>query len=221
MKKISIAIDGPSASGKSTIAKRVAKELGYSYLDTGAMYRSISLYIYRQGIDIEDKDKVIEALDFINISFKNGDIYLNGEDVSLEIRQEYISKITPRISSYKEVRTFLVAQQKSIAAKKEIIMDGRDIGSVVIPDAELKIYQVASVECRAMRRYQENIARGIECDYETVKQDVIDRDYEDMNKEVGALIKCADAIEIDTSDMEIEEVVSKILALARERMEVR
>lgn len=220
MKKISIAIDGPAAAGKSTIAKRLAKILDYTYIDTGAMYRCVAYYLICNNIDLNDETKIAPVLPKINIELKNdGSVYLNGEDVSTKIRQDEVSKNASNVAKYQSVRDYLVKQQRLMASLGGVILDGRDIGSVVLPNAELKIYQVASVEARAKRRYLENVSRGIECDLESIAKDIEQRDYNDMNREISPLVQASDAIKVDTSLLNIEEVVDVILKLVNERLE--
>lgn len=216
MKKISIAIDGPSAAGKSTIAKRVAKALNYIYIDTGAMYRCVAYHVDQHHVDFNDEDQVVSLLESCDIALdQEGGVYLNGKDVRHEIRTERISKGASSVSRYEKVRAFLVDKQRFMAQGGGVILDGRDIGSVVLPNAELKIYQVASVETRAQRRYQENLARGMACQYEQIEKDIIQRDEQDMHREHSPLKKADDAILLDTSSLTIEEVTDKVLALAK------
>lgn len=218
MKKITIAVDGPAAAGKSTIAKRVAKELEYIYIDTGAMYRSVAYHMIANGIDIDNEAAVGGEICNLSIELKiDGSIYLNGEDVSNKIRTSEISKYASKVAAYGKVREYLVKLQRNIAANGGVILDGRDIGTVVLPDAELKIFQIASVETRALRRHLENVERGIESSLEEIKNEIINRDYNDMNREISPLKKADDAIEIDTSDRSIEEVVEIILELVKKR----
>lgn len=209
--KINIAIDGPSAAGKSTIAKILAKELGYSHLDTGAMYRCTALVSKKRGIDPNDEAALAAMLDEMKISFDPaGNVYLNNEDVSKQIRENEISMLTSSISAHPKVRERLVALQQQMARDKGFIMDGRDIGTVVLPDAELKIYMVASVKARADRRYKEYLEKHVEADYDEIYRDIEQRDYQDMNRKTSPLRKAEDAIEIDTSNMTITEVVEEI-----------
>ena len=206
--KINIAIDGPSAAGKSTIAKILAKELGYSHLDTGAMYRCTALASKKRGIDPNDEAALTAMLDEMKISFDPaGNVYLNNEDVSKQIRENEISMLTSSISAHPKVRERLVALQQQMARDKGFIMDGRDIGTVVLPDAELKIYMVASVKARADQEYLE---KHVEADYDEIYRDIEQRDYQDMNRKTSPLRKAEDAIEIDTSNMTITEVVEEI-----------
>ena len=218
-----IAIDGPAGAGKSTIAKIVAKELGYIYVDTGAMYRTMALACYRAGIKADQKEEVIEKCKSVDVSlgYENGTqkVYLNGEDVSIEIRQEVIGNMTSAIAVYGPVREILVKMQQELAAKNNVVMDGRDIGTVVLPNANLKIYQIASVETRAKRRYLENLERGLDADLETIKKEIEERDYQDTHREISPLKKAEDAIELDTSSLTLEEVVEQVLTLIQKAKE--
>lgn len=214
MKKISIAIDGPSAAGKSTIAKIVAKKLDYVYIDTGAMYRCVGYYCLENNVDLHDENAVTQALDNIKIEMNSANqVFLNQEDVSAKIRHDRISMAASVVSTYQEVRNFLVLQQRQIASQGGVILDGRDIGTVVLPDAQLKIYQVASSKTRAKRRYLENLQRGLEADLDTIQKEIEQRDYQDMHRKISPLKKADDAIEIDTSDLSLEEVVDKVMEL--------
>lgn len=212
--KINIAIDGPSAAGKSTIAKRLAKALGYSHLDTGAMYRCVGYLATQRGIDLHDEDALTEMTASMRIRFDSeGHVFLNEEDVSAAIRENRVSMLASSVSVHPRVRKLLVDMQRQMALDKGVIMDGRDIGTVVLPDAELKIFMVASVEARARRRYQEYLDKHIEADYDTICEDIKKRDDQDMHRAASPLTKAADAHEIDTSDMSIEEVCAAILSL--------
>ena len=220
MKKIAIAIDGPAAAGKSTIAKKVAQILNYTYIDTGAMYRCVAYYLLSQKQDLDDESKIASKLENIHIELlPQGQVLLNGTDVSEQIRQDEVSKNASKVAAYQAVRAYLVDLQRKMAAKGGVILDGRDIGSVVLPKAELKIYQVASVETRAKRRYEENQKRGISSSLEQIKQDIEQRDYNDMHRKNSPLVKAEDAIEIDTSSLTIDEVTQKILELVEKRLE--
>lgn len=215
-KNIAIAIDGPSAAGKSTIAKMVAKKENFIYIDTGAMYRCVAFYCLSQGIDVND-EKAVESI-IANIDIRltaDNKVYLNDEDVSDKIRTDEVSLKASCVSKYQAVRSFLVNVQREMANSKDVILDGRDIGTVVLPNADLKIYQVASVETRAKRRYLENISRGMEADLEVIKEEIAKRDYQDMNRDISPLKKADDAIEIDTSMMTLEEVVDEVLSLIK------
>lgn len=222
MKKISVAIDGPAGAGKSSVASNVAKQLGYVYIDTGAMYRSVAVYAIQNGIKLpEQTDRLIQSLKDISISFSTEKgvqrILLNGCDVTERIRESDASMGSSCVAAIPEVRKMLVARQKEMGADGGVIMDGRDIGTTVLPDAELKVYLTASVEERAERRYRENLERGIECDLERIKKDVMARDENDMNRAVSPLRRADDAILLDTSDMTFESVVSKLSDMVKER----
>ena len=206
-----VAIDGPAGAGKSTIAKLVAKEKGYVYVDTGAMYRCVGYYCLENNIDLKDEQAVSQALKQIKIEMdSNNHIFLNGQDVSEVIRQDQVSMSASVVSSYQAVRTFLVEQQRQMANVGGVILDGRDIGTVVLPNAELKIYQIASVDTRAKRRYLENQERGLTADLELIKKDIEQRDYQDMNRDISPLKQAEDAILVDSSNMTIDEVVRTI-----------
>lgn len=216
-----IAIDGPAGAGKSTIAKQLAKELSFIYVDTGAMYRSMALYFMRNDIAKEDEAAISDACKTVEVSiaYENGEqqVLLNGENVSKEIRKEEVGKMASATSVYKEVRKKLVELQQNLAANKDVIMDGRDIGTCVLPNAQVKIYLTASVETRAERRYQELQEKGAACDLEVIKKDIADRDYQDMHREISPLKQAEDAILVDSSDMGIEEVVETIKNIYREK----
>lgn len=216
-----IAIDGPAGAGKSTIAKKVAKELDFIYVDTGAMYRSMALYFIRKQVKAAEVDKIITLLPEIHvtIAYENGEqhVYLNGEDVSTLIRNEEVSQMTSSISTIPEVREKLLSLQRNLAKENNVLMDGRDIGTCVLPDAELKIYLTASVGVRAKRRYNEMIEKGMECDLEELVASIKERDYRDMNREIAPLKQAEDAVLLDTSDMNIEEVVNAIIRMVKER----
>lgn len=213
----SIAIDGPAGAGKSTIARRVAKELQFIYVDTGAMYRAMALYFLRQNISGDDEERVSEACKEIEVSllYDNGEqqVLLNGENVNGLIRTEEVSMMTSDTSKYPKVREKLLDLQRNLAKTQNVIMDGRDIGTCVLPDADLKIYLTASSEERARRRYKEQVERGIVCDLQQIEKDIIARDEQDMNREIAPLKRAEDAILVDASDMTIEEVVAKLISL--------
>ena len=212
-----IAIDGPAGAGKSTIAKIVAKELGFIYVDTGAMYRTLALACFRDNIDTTDEEAVVAKCESVEVTLGYEDgtqkVFLNGEDVSKEIRREEIGNLTSSIAVYPGVRKILVALQKDLASKNNVVMDGRDIGTAVLPNADLKIYLDASVKTRAKRRYDELVEKGQDCNLEEIEKDIEDRDYRDMNREVSPLSQAKDAIRVDSSDMTIDEVVNKIISL--------
>ena len=214
-----IAIDGPAGAGKSTIAKMAAKKLAFIYVDTGAMYRAMALYFLRREIDAKDEKKIAEACEHINvtIAYQEGEqqVLLNGENVNAFIRTEEVSMMTSNTSKYPAVREKLLYLQRELAAANNVIMDGRDIGTCVLPDAELKIYLTASASERAKRRYLEQKERGVESDLAQIERDIIARDEQDMNREIAPLKQAEDAIYLDTSDMTIEEVVTKIVSLVQ------
>lgn len=214
--KINIAIDGPSAAGKSTIAKQLCKKLGYVHLDTGAMYRCTALKALTLGIPLENEEKVCEMLKNTDIVLTpDGKVFLDGRDVSHEIRQDHVSMAASDVSKLQNVRKDLVRRQKKMAEARGFIMDGRDIGTVVLTDAELKIYMTASAHARALRRLKQNQEEGIETsDLETIEKEIEARDYQDMHREFSPLVKAEDAIEIDTSDLSIDEVTDRIYRLA-------
>ncbi|OKZ64491.1 MAG: cytidylate kinase [Clostridium sp. 42_12] len=214
-----IAIDGPAGAGKSTIAKMAAKKLDFIYVDTGAMYRAMALYFLRREIDAKDEKKIAEACEHINvtIAYQEGEqqVLLNGENVNAFIRTEEVSMMTSNTSKYPAVREKLLYLQRELAAANNVIMDGRDIGTCVLPDAELKIYLTASASERAKRRYLEQKERGVESDLAQIERDIIARDEQDMSREIAPLKQAEDAIYLDTSDMTIEEVVTKIVSLVQ------
>lgn len=216
-----IAIDGPAGAGKSTISKEVAKKLGYIYIDTGAMYRAVGLAAVRKGIDTKDADGVSSILDDIDITIshdKTGQrIYLNSEDVSEAIRMPEISVAASNVATIVSVRKKLVAIQRALAEKTDVVMDGRDIGTYVLPDAEAKIYLTASVEERATRRYKELCEKGVECDLESVKADMEYRDKNDSGRDFAPLKAAEDSVIVDSTDMSIEQTIDKICSIAEER----
>ena len=219
--KIIIAIDGPGAAGKSTVAKLAAKKLNLTYIDTGAMYRCLALYALENNIDIKNEDALANAAQKISIFMdENGNVFLNNRNVSKEIRGVEVTKIVSPVSYPRKVREIFVLKQQELAktAKNGVVMDGRDIGTVVLPDANLKIYQIASSYIRAKRRYDENVLKGILTPLEEIEKEIAHRDYLDMNKGFGALKKADDAIELDTSNMSVEEVVDFITKKALELM---
>ena len=216
--RFNIAIDGPSAAGKSAIAKILAKTLGFAHLDTGAMYRCCALAAQRCKIDLEDGDAVAKVLGHTKIDFDaSGNVLLNGEDVSMAIRSNEISMLASKVSAYPQVRRNLVALQQKIAAGQGYILDGRDIGTVVLPDAAVKIFMVASVKARADRRYKEYVEKGISMSYKDVYDDIEKRDYQDSHRSASPLKKADDAIELDTSALNIEEVVAAIMQILKEK----
>ena len=214
-----VAIDGPSGAGKSTIAKLVAKEKGYIYVDTGAMYRALAVYFLEKGIAPEDRAGIISAAGEAEVSIRYEEgvqqVYLNGENISSKLRAEEVGNMASKTSIIPEVRERLLELQRSLAREKDVIMDGRDIGTNILPGADVKIYLTASVETRARRRYEELIEKGAACDYQEIAKDIQERDDRDMNREVAPLKQAADAVLVDSSDMTIAEVVEKIAGLCR------
>lgn len=215
MKAINIALDGPAAAGKSTIAKRVAAQLGMIYVDTGAMYRAITYYYLNNKERFTDFTSLISEIDLrLGYDAEKGQrVFLNDNDVTDFLRENDVTQNVSYVSSIKEVRQFLVQVQQKLAADKGIVMDGRDIGTTVLPDAEVKVYMIASVEERAERRYKDNQERGIESSIEQLKKDIAERDAYDMNREISPLKKAENAIEIDTTGLSIEQVTDQILSL--------
>jgi len=227
MNKIIIAIDGHSSTGKSTLAKQLAKALNYIYIDTGAMYRAVTYYALQNGLIDQnhfDKKQLIQDIDCIDINFvynpelEFSEVYLNGKNIEQEIRKMKVSNFVSSIATVPEIREKLVAQQRNIGNEKGIVMDGRDIGSVVFPDAELKIFMTASPEVRAKRRYDELIQKGQKVSYDEVLKNVIDRDRIDSTRTASPLIKTADAIEIDNSNLTRDEQLEIVLDLARKKI---
>ena len=209
-----VAIDGPAGAGKSTIAKAVARELNLIYVDTGAMYRAVALYMLREGVDIKDRLKIAEKCTQADITIRYEDgvqvVYLNGENVNRYIRTEEVGEAASVISPVAKVRENMVRLQKALAAQSDCIMDGRDIGTCVLPGAQLKIYLTASSDVRAKRRYDELTAKGQSCNLQQIKEDIEDRDYRDMHREISPLKQAEDAVLVDTSHMSQEEVIDEI-----------
>lgn len=219
---INIAIDGPAGAGKSTIARRLAGELSYIYVDTGAMYRAMALYFLQNGIDGNDEKAVSEACGYVEVSiiYRDGDqqVLLNGENVTGQLRTEEVGNMASVTSVYGAVRRKLVELQQQLAANENVIMDGRDIGTCVLPDAQVKIYLTASVECRAKRRYDELRAKGEDCDLAEIAEDIKERDERDMNRKISPLRQAKDAVLVDTSAMNIDEVVAAIRRICEEKL---
>lgn len=218
MAKFNIAIDGPSGVGKSTIANLLADEYHMIHLDTGAMYRCVAYYILKNNIDTENAEQLKQALNAIHITFDQDRVFLNDEDVTELIRMNEISMAASKFSALPAVRKKMVSLQQEIASHKGYILDGRDICTVVLPDAEVKIYMDASSKARAQRRYDEYISKGIDADYETIFQDIIARDYQDTHRENSPLQIAEDATVVDTSDMNIDEVVHTIKEIIDENV---
>ena len=214
---ISVAIDGPSGAGKSTLAKRLAKELGYLYVDTGAMYRSIGLFALRQGVDPKDEAAVTALLPQIQIELRyvNGAqrVLLCGEDVSEAIRAEEVGMATSAVSAHPPVRAFLLELQRGMTRTHDILMDGRDIGTVILPNASVKIFLTASAEARATRRFRELQEKGVDTDFETVLEDIRRRDYQDSHRATAPLRQAEDAVLVDTSEMDLEESFQALKSL--------
>ena len=210
----SVAIDGPAGAGKSTIAKLISKEMGYIYVDTGAMYRAMAVYFTKNNIDPDDENAINAAVDNVDISieYQNGEqqVILNGENVTGLLRTEETGNMASRTSKYKEVRSKLVELQRQLAKTSDVVMDGRDIGTCVLPDAQVKIYLTASSATRAKRRYDELTEKGVSCDLAEIEKDIIDRDYRDMHRETSPLRQAEDAVLVDSSEMNIDEVVDAI-----------
>lgn len=220
---IAIAIDGPAGAGKSSLSKEVAKELSFIYVDTGALYRTIGLAASRKGLKKEDKAEIISMLNDIDVKLSFNDegaqiVLLNGEDVSSYIRTPEASMFASAVSAIPEVRAFLLDLQRNMAKSDNVIMDGRDIGTVVLPDAKIKIFLTASPEKRAMRRHKENIEKGIDSTYEEVLKDVNQRDYQDSHREIAPLKPAEDSVLVDTSDYDFEGSKKLLLKVIKERM---
>ena len=216
-----IAIDGPAGAGKSTIAKRVAKELSFIYVDTGAMYRAVALYLIKNGISPEDEAGLLRACGQIHISieYENGEqqVILNGENVTGQLRNEEVGNMASAAAANPCVRETLLTLQRDLAVKADVLMDGRDIGTNILPDAQLKIYLTASVETRAGRRFRELQEKGEACTLEAIAKDIEERDRKDMSRETAPLKMAEDAVLVDSSEMDIEEVAARIISLYRER----
>lgn len=223
MKFTSIAIDGPSGAGKSTMARKVAAELGFLYVDTGAIYRSVSLYAYRAGVDKEDAERIVALLPQVQIDMEYREdgvqhMILNGEDVTDAIRENEVSLYTSAVSAIPEVRAFLLDLQRNLAATRNVIMDGRDIGTVVLPDATVKIYLTAAPEARARRRWLELKEKGSDITEAQVLEDVLQRDYNDTHREIAPLRQAEDAVLVDTSDLDFEESFAALKNLILSRV---
>lgn len=221
-KKIAIAIDGPAAAGKSTVAKKVAEQLKYTYIDTGAMYRAVTYLALRQGVNLASEEALAKIVELIELELshtENGQrVRVNGKDVTEEIRSDEVTQNVSEVAAHGVVREALVKQQRLMAEKRGVVMDGRDIGTQVIPDAEIKIFMIASVEERAERRYNENKAKGFEPDLDQLKDEIRKRDQHDQERIVSPLIKADDAIELDTTSMSIEQVTELILEIIQEKV---
>lgn len=222
---ISIAIDGPVSSGKSTLSEEVAQRLKMFHLNTGAMYRALALYLIENNIDINDEEKVADICQSghaeisVRLDSFGQATFLNGDDVSQRIREEEVGLVASFVSTYKEVREHMVALQQKIAENNNIVLDGRDIGTVVLPNADVKIFLTASKEVRAKRRYMELLSRGINAEYEDVLKDLIQRDKQDMQRKVSPLRQADDAIYLDNSDMTFEETVEEVIRIVEKKNE--
>lgn len=218
---ISVAIDGPAAAGKSTVAKAVAKILGYTYIDTGAMYRAFTWYVLHKGLDPQNEEVSCSLIPEVSIELKeDGRVFCNEFDVTKEIREPFVSGNVSYIASYKDIRLALVEMQRAMANKKSVVMDGRDIGTYVLPEAQVKVYQIASVETRAVRRFEENLSKGILTTLSEVEEDVRKRDYIDSHRDFAPLKPAKDAVFLDTSFLTIEESVNAVLDIIKRKTEV-
>lgn len=219
---IAIAIDGPAGAGKSTIAKAAAKALSFIYVDTGALYRTVGLYMLRNGVSPDDTKTVEKSLDGLNVEMKyiGGEqrVILNGEDVSGEIRTEAVSMAASKVSAIPAVRSFLFDLQRDIAKKNDVIMDGRDIGTVVLPDAKVKIFLTASAKVRAERRYKELIEKGEKADFDSVLKDIEQRDYNDSHREIAPLKPAEGSTTVDTSDLSLNDSINLLISTIKEKL---
>ena len=223
MSIINVAIDGPAGAGKSTISRAAAKEMGYIYIDTGALYRTVGLNAMRQGADVNDADSVIATITDdlkVELRFIDGEqrMFLNGEDVSDKIRTPEASSAASKVSAVPEVRKYLFDLQKDLAKNNNCIMDGRDIGTVVLPDAKVKIFLTASPEARAKRRYKELIEKGMEVNYDDVLADMIKRDYDDSHRAIAPLKQADDAVLADTSDLDLQQSIQLIIKIIKDNI---
>ena len=219
---IAVAIDGPAGAGKSTIARRAAKEIGYIYVDTGALYRTIGLFMLEHGVEVSNQTAVCEQLSNVQVSlaFQSGEqrVILCGKDVSDEIRTAEVSMAASVVSAIPKVREFLFDLQKNIAKKNNVIMDGRDIGTIVLPDAKIKIFLTASPEERAKRRYDEMLSKGMKAEYQEVLADLKIRDYNDSHRAIAPLVPAKDAVLVDTTDNNLEQSVARLIGIIKERL---
>lgn len=212
-----VAIDGPAGAGKSTIAKLVAKEKGYVYVDTGAMYRGLAIHFLENGIEAEETGKIVEACKDADVTIRYEDgqqqVYLNGKNITAKLREEVVGNMASKSSAIPEVRAKLLELQRVLARREDVIMDGRDIGTCVLPDADVKVFLTASVETRAKRRYDELVEKGVPCNLEEIARDIAERDERDSTREIAPLKQAEDAVLVDSSHMTIEEVVAAIVKL--------
>ncbi|MHA8137923.1 (d)CMP kinase [Lactobacillaceae bacterium Scapto_B20] len=221
-KKLQVAIDGPASAGKSTVAKLIAKNFGYVYCDTGAMYRSITLKVIQAGIALDDESKIVELLSHTTIDFKPGQpqqlVFLDGTDVTNAVRSEQVTNSVSTVAALPGVRANLVEQQRKIAQNGGVVMDGRDIGTTVLPNADLKIFLVASVTERAQRRFKDNAEKGIHTPLKELEAEIATRDYKDSHRKTSPLVKAEDAVEINTTQMSIQDVVVEISNLMKNKL---
>ncbi|MCI9427320.1 MAG: (d)CMP kinase [Eubacterium sp.] len=219
---MNIAIDGPAGAGKSTVAKMLAKELGFIYVDTGAMYRAAALYFLMNDIDVSDETAVARACELTDVSIRfrenEQQVLLNGDNVNGKIRREEVGNMASAISVFPVVRQKLTALQQKLAASEDVVMDGRDIGTCVLPNAEVKIYLTASVTARAKRRYQELLERGESCNLEEIQKDISDRDYRDMHRDASPLKQADDAVFVDSSELTLEETAEAVRTVCQEKL---
>ncbi len=218
MDKIVVAIDGPAAAGKSTVAKKVAKVLGCTYIDTGAMYRAITYFALKNNVNPQCEDDVVDLLPKIDLELKsNSKVFLNGQDITQDIRMPNVSQNVSYVASYKAIRLHLVDLQRKMANSKSVVMDGRDIGTYVLPNADVKIFQVASVETRAARRHKENLQHGIKCKLEDIEAELRKRDFIDSSRTFAPLKPAPDSVVLDTSDLTIDEAVQAVLKVIKDK----
>ncbi|HHY73147.1 MAG TPA: (d)CMP kinase [Bacillus bacterium] len=216
-----VAIDGPAAAGKSTVAKRIAEKCSFIYIDTGAMYRALTYKALQNNVDLEDEKQLVDLLGSTHITLEaanqGGKVFIDGEDVTKEIRENDVTNHVSIVSKHPRIRKVMVRRQQQLAEEGGVVMDGRDIGTHVLPDAEVKIFMIASVEERAKRRFSENLQKGIQTDLEKLKEEIILRDKLDSERTAAPLKKAEDAIEIDTTSLSIEQVIDKVIQIIEER----
>ena len=219
MKRVVVAIDGPAAAGKSTVSKAVAKKLGYTYIDTGAMYRAFTSYVLDKGVDPKDEKASVALIPEVKIDlYPDGKVICSGKDVTRVIREPLVSGNVSYIASYKDIRLALVDLQRKMAGERSVVMDGRDIGTYVLPNADVKIFMVASVKERADRRYKENMEKGIPCTYEEIVADVEKRDRIDSSRAFAPLKPAEDSVRLDTSNLNIEESIQAVLDIIKSKV---
>lgn len=219
MKKVVVAIDGPAAAGKSTVSKAVAKILGYTYIDTGAMYRAFTSYVLDKGLDPKNESECVKLIPEVSINlYPDGKVVCSGKDVTRVIREPLVSSNVSYIASYKDIRLALVELQRKMAGEQSVVMDGRDIGTYVLPNADVKIFMVASVKERADRRYKENMEKGIACTYEEIVADVEKRDRIDSSRAFAPLKPAEDSIRLDTSNINIDESIAAVLKIIKDKV---